>query len=116
MITAPDRNRDGVVAIVVVTPELAAKWHCEEAAAGSTCAIGSEESCKAVPAGLEQEILTLLQQAAADGDVKPYETPVAVVVEWRQWQHPEQITLTGKVTCLVLPTFSVCNRLCLYCR
>ena len=96
VLTAPDRNRDGLVAIVVVTPQTCARWNvnnCED-----ITPMGSEEAAKAVPGELQAEMLSLLQTAGGNAGSDAHEIPVAVVVECREWsEETGQLTLTGKV-------------------
>eukprot|EP00927_Polykrikos_kofoidii_P048997 TRINITY_DN43149_c0_g1_i1.p1 TRINITY_DN43149_c0_g1~~TRINITY_DN43149_c0_g1_i1.p1 ORF type:complete len:2028 (+),score=334.88 TRINITY_DN43149_c0_g1_i1:78-6161(+) len=117
VVLATDRNREGVVAIVVPSDGYIGSWVSRSRAlVGESGAVGcdglgssddlvealrarqrvhprgSQAAADAVPPALEAELMSILRAAVEDRiDTKPYEVPVACVIDLSPWS--EEVTL-----------------------
>jgi long-subunit acyl-CoA synthetase (AMP-forming) len=107
VVLVSDRNRSGVVAVVVPQQDFVRSWEQEQAQPrkpGSTALLqrkhprGSAAAAKSVPEALAKEVLALLVRAGA-GRVE-WEIPIAVVIELTRWS--EQSSLGGEESLLTL--------------
>jgi hypothetical protein len=105
IVLASDRNRSGLVAIVVPTLEFLRGWEARTGRQLPTACehrLGSVEAAAAVPQELQDELLGALQRAGRS--CRAWEIPVAVLVSLSRWtevgglQGEESLlTITGKV-------------------
>ena len=107
VVLVSDRNRSGVVAVVVPQQDFVRSWEQGQAQPrkpGSTALLqrkhprGSAAAAKSVPEALAKEVLALLVRAGA-GRVE-WEVPIAVVIELTRWS--EQSSLGGEESLLTL--------------
>lgn len=107
MVLVSDRNRSGVVAVVVPQESFVRRWEQNQPQPrqpGSTAlkqqqhSRGSVAAAKSVPKALADEILSLLQRVGAGR--APWEVPVATVVELTKWS--EQPGVEGEEPLLTL--------------
>ena len=99
VVLAADRNRDGLVAVVVTPETFVSSWCQWQASQGaavafdiadlrarqSRCPRGSQAAADVVPRELEDEILASLRSVALKQGLRPFEVPVACVVELSPW-------------------------------
>mmetsp|Transcript_163666 Transcript_163666/g.524841 ORF Transcript_163666/g.524841 Transcript_163666/m.524841 type:complete len:1938 (+) Transcript_163666:50-5863(+) len=115
IVLASDRNRDGVVAIVVLPEACAAAWRKRQPegfqlpSAGEMRSRqaqhprGSQAAADAVPAVLESAVLSALRDAGMQEGLEPYEVPSACVIDLTPWSSEAGqdgtvplLTMTGK--------------------
>lgn len=106
VVLTSDRNRSGLLAIVVPVPTFLRNWEArtgQQLPLASAYRMGSAEASSAVPRELQAEILGILQRAGQLRSCKPWEIPVGVVVSLSSWTERDGslgeeglLTITGK--------------------
>lgn len=111
IVLAADRNRPGLLAIVVLTPDFLSEWEAQNGVPGGSIKDlqvghdrGSAERVAQLPTALVSRVLQLVRQSGKEAKRKEWELPIGVVVDTERWTEVERIgddlgllTLTGKV-------------------